>query len=541
MMLYRRILSALILCSTILVFLTACNPAVYNQAEANIADVTQRNADAKARMVEAEKPTPTLVVNNGLYVDKTPISLARQPTWLRNRVILRGDQLPFSFFSRTVLSDGGRNILLHYQNGLDDKALISMNYSGTIKGALDLLAAKTGYIYYVNGNDVYWNAFVTKTFDIAFMPGASDYMMGVQAQGGSAGGSAASGGAPGAPSTILQDSAANQYSNLKGTLSVWKDLEASIKQLMSPEGKVMVSEATTSVTVRDRPANVNLIARYISNLNNNLSKQVFVKIEILTVTLENDFNFGINWNIVQRAFKHGTYQLVSNNGAPIAIQSVTNLSSTATAITGLNSLNMTTPGELGTQALINALQQQGKVSVVTQPQVLCQNNQVSEIRLTKQTTYLASVQTTSLAGGAGTTGSASVTSQITPGSFVTGLTLYVLPKIFGNRVYLQVNADLSDSTALKTITSNGATLSTTSAPPAGTSIIQAPDTTLKHFNQRSVIASGDTLILAGFKQVTNQVGAQQMLNSQTLGGKTAQELNTETIVLITPYILRGFA
>lgn len=540
MMLYRRILSALILCSTILVFLTACNPAVYNQAEANIADVTQRNADAKARMVEAEKPTPTLVVNNGLYVDKTPISLARQPSWLRNRVILRGDQLPFSFFARTVVNDGSRNVLIHYQNGLDDKALISMNYSGTIKGALDMLAAKTGYIYFVNGNDVYWNAFVTKTFDIAFMPGASDYMMGVQASGGSAGGAAASGGAPGAPSTILQDPSANQYSNLKGTLSIWKDLEASVKQLMSSEGKVMVSEATTSVTVRDRPANVNLIARYINNLNNNLSKQVFVKIEILTVTLENDFNFGINWNIVQRAFKHGTYQLVSNNGAPIAIQSATNLSPGGVAITGLNSLNMNTAGELGTQALINALQQQGKVSIVSQPQVLCQNNQVSEIRLTNQDTYLASVQTTSLAGGSGTSGSASVTSQITPGTVVTGLTLYVLPKIFGNRVYLQVNADLSNSTGLQTITSNGSNAGQLPIP-SGTSIIQAPHTQQKHFNQRSVVGSGDTLILAGFKQVTNLAGAQQMLNSQTLGGKSAQEVSTETIVLITPFILHGIA
>src|SRR5205085_12388697 len=99
--------------------------------------------------------------------------------------------------------------------------------------------------------------------------------------------------------------------------------------------RVMVSEATTSVTVRDRPANVNLIARFIANLNKNLSKQVLVKIEVLTVTLESDFNFGINWDVVQRAFGNGNYQLVSNNGAPIALQSSTQLSLNSTSL-GVN-------------------------------------------------------------------------------------------------------------------------------------------------------------------------------------------------------------
>ena len=33
------------------------------------------------------------------------------------------------------------------------------------------MAAKTGYVYSVHRNSVYWQAFITRTFDIAFMPG----------------------------------------------------------------------------------------------------------------------------------------------------------------------------------------------------------------------------------------------------------------------------------------------------------------------------------------------------------------------------------
>jgi len=520
---------------------SGCNPAVYNQAESNVSDVIHRQASAHASMASAVRPDPTLVVNQGMYVDRTPISLARQPVWLQNRIILRGDQLPFSYYSRIIFSGGGRNIMTHFQNGLDDKMLISINYSGTVKGALDMLAAKTGYIYAVNGNNLYWQAFITRTFDVAFMPGSSDYMMG-KAAGGSAGGSGASGGSGGGGvTTIIDDTAAAQYSNLKGTLSVWKDLESSIKQLLSPDGKVMVSEATTTVTIRDRASNVNLIARFINNLNNNLSKQVLVKVEVITVTLESDFNFGINWQVVQRAFNNGTYQLVSNNGAPISLTSVTGLNLEMTRV-GFNN-TFASPGggnnATGILSLINALQQQGKVSVVTQPQVLCQNNQVSEIRIVDQQGYLASVQTTSLAGGAGSNGSASITSQITPGTVVTGLTLYVLPKILGNKVYLQVNADLSSFLGLKTITANGVPISPTTPSTSAVSAIQVPHVQQQHFNQRSVICSGDTLILAGFRQTQNAAAAQQMMDSQALGGKTAQQVNTETVVLLTPIVLRG--
>lgn len=419
---------------------------------------------------------------------------------------------------------------------------MSVNYSGTVKGALDLLAAKTGYVYTVNGNDVYWQAFITKTFDIAFMPGSSDYMMGKAA---SSAGSTASA-TPGGGTTVtgsIDDSAASQYSNLKGTLSVWKDLEASIKQLLSPEGRVMVSEATTSITVRDKPTSIALISRFINNVNNNLSKQVLVKVEVLQVTLENDFNFGINWNIVQHAINNGTYQLVSDNGAPIALTSISQLSLNKT-VAGLSSTFADNNGgntASGILTLVNALQQQGKVSIVTQPQVLCQNNQVSQIRIVDQQGYLASVQTTSLAGGAGTSGSASVTSQITPGAVVTGLTLYVLPKILNNKIYLQVNADLSNNLGITTISSNGQQFQSSSQTASNSSVIQVPHVQQKQFNQRSVIASGDTLILAGFRQTSNTVGASQLLESQALGGKTAQQTMTETLVLITPILLRGIA
>lgn len=525
--------------------LSGCNNKLYKQTEGNVADVAERSYEARQKSDTDAKAEPTLVVKQDAYVDRTPISIEHEPQWLKSQIVIRGEDLPFAYYSRLIVNGGGRNVLTRYQVGLDSNAKISMNYSGSVKGALDLLATKAGYVYEVHGHNVYWQAFVTKTFDIAFMPGSSDYMMGKV--GGGSMMSASSGGGQNAVNGVIDDSAAAQYSNLKGTLSVWKDLENTIKDLMSPDGKVVVSEATTSVTVRDKPTNVELISKFISNLNNNLSKQVLVKVQVLEVNLSSDFNYGIDWHLIQRAFGGGgsNFVLNANDGQPV---SITPLSATTNGVFPSFGIAPSKPdARTGFNILVNALTQQGKVSVVSEPRVVCLNNQVSSLRIVSQTGYLASVQNTTAVGssGGGTgTGATlgTVTTQITPGTLVTGLTLYMLPKILGHKIFLQVNADISSSPTIRTISSTtGQAPNLTANPNPSSNIIQVPDVTQKQFNQRSVIGSGDTLILSGFRQISNTTGAMQLFDSQALGGKGATQKNTETVILITPVILHGTA
>ena len=278
--------------------------------------------------------------------------------------------------------------------------------------------------------------------------------------------------------------------------------------------------------MRDKPTNMDLIAQYINNLNSKLSKQVLVKVQVLEINLTNAYNYGIDWGLIANAFNGSKYLINANFGTPVSI----------TALAGQNALAQEAGAtvllpELGLRGsttkvpsytvLVNALSQQGKVSIVNEPRVVCLNNQVSVIRITSQEGYVASIQTSSLSGS---TNLNTITSQVNPGNLITGLTLFILPKILKNKVYLQVSADLSSKVKIVTFGPSG-------------SQIQLPTLTAKHFNQRSLIHSGDTLILSGFRQLHNETGAMQFLNAQALGGKASTELNTETIVLITPIIL----
>ena len=279
-----------------------------------------------------------------------------------------------------------------------------------------------------------------------------------------------------------------------------------------------------------------MVGQYIANLNNNLSKQVLVKIQVLEIDLTSDYNFGINWNIIASAFNHSPFVLAANYGTPVAItplvqqEAIANATEAAGASGVIPVPNLGFNGDGTTPSykiLVNALKQQGKVSVVSEPRVVCLNNQVSTIRITDQVGYLAEIQNTTVSGIAGSGGT--ITSQVTPGTVITGITLYILPKILGEKVYLQVNADLSNNLGFQKIGTGG----------SNNQQIQLPHLTAKHFNQRSMITSGSTLILSGFRKLTNQTGAMQLFDSQALGGRGSKQGNSETIVLITPIILHG--
>src|SRR3990167_4896065 len=278
--------------------------------------------------------------------------------------------------------------------------------------------------------------------------------------------------------------------------------------------------------------------QYIYNLNNNLSKQVLVKIQILSVNLSSDYTFGIDWQLVANAFHNSPFVVSANYGTPVSITATPSQLTTlplgqaafpANAPQFGTMVNPTRQNQIPSWTiLLNALSQQGKTSVITEPRVICLNNQVSVIRITKSEGYVASVQNTSTGGGGTTTAAQNtVTSQITPGMVITGLTLYILPKILKENIYLQVNADLSTNDGFSTFTGNTS--------------VQLPNISAKSFNQRSLVKSGDTMILSGFRQVSNQTGAAQVFNSQALGGKGSKEGSLETVILITPIVLHGSA
>jgi len=404
--------------------------------------------------------------------------------------------MPFHFAARKILSSTGATIT--YDTGVNPNRLIALNYSGTIHEALNRLSAKSGYHYSIHNNNLTWTSFITRTFDVSFMPGSSSYMVGKdQNQAATTNTSSID------QSQSVGSSLDTEYSNLAGNVSVWHDLDNTLQKLKSARGIVEISQATTTVTVRDDQAHVNAIDHYIKQLNGTLSREVLIRVQVLEVQLNDQFNYGIDWNIVS-----GKLQLSGSNFVkPVA---------------------PTEPSTFivkwaGSSALIQALMQQGRVSRQTYPSVVTLNNQVAQIGINTQTAYLKQTSTT--------INNLTTTTSATPGVINEGFTLYVLPKIQGNNVYLQISSTLAKLLNIQNASFKDAAGNINYS-------IQLPQVAYKRFNVRSAVPNQYTLILAGFKQLESETHKAALLGSWDLGGKTANKSNTETIVLITPTIIR---
>lgn len=502
--------------------LAACvTPPLFDQTKQKVDDAHQQVADAYAQ----HQNLPTVTTPHPAGSGNLTLTSTVQPGWMQQTVNVRTNNMSFEQVVNKVL--GKTAGVVAYDGTVNRTMPLSIQYSGSIKGALDVIAARSGYSYDNNGGVITWSVFQTRTFDVSFMPGVSQYAVGetnsTSANSGSSSSTTNTGSVNTNSPTNISATGTDQYSNMQGNLSVWDDLQKTIDSLLSKDGKVMVSQATTTITVHDYPSNVRAIAEYLGSMNKSLSRQVALDVQVLEVDLNNGFNYGIDWGLV-RNFMSGDASLgISSSlgqSADLTAMGNNTLGNTGIIFKGVNGLWN------GSNMVINALAQQGKVSVVTQPRVVTLNNQMAEIGINQLTSYLAETSTTA-------TVNAGNTVSLTPGQVITGFTLYLLPKVQGNDVYLQISSNIAN---LDSITKFGTGTQDSSGNYQNQ--IQTPTVSQKRFNQRSLVPSGATLILAGFKQVKNQANKGSMFGSDTLGGKGALQDNTETVVLITPTIVQ---
>ena len=501
--------------------LSGCAKTTFTESTHAIANTQQK---IQTIQQQAATTAPAVVVRSGYYVNTNPVSLQQTPAWLRQPVSLQANNIPLNILMGRLLRNS--DVAASYDKSVNPLTRVSLDYNGNVQGALRALAAVTHLAFTVGNQTVTWSAFMTRTFNIAFMPGSANYSVG-RSQTGienddtnlSSTGSASVGG--------LNDS---QYSNLSGNLSVWHDLSRTLNELKSPQGRVVVSESTTSVTVHDHPQNVQLMARYIKQLNKSLSQQVGIRVQVLSIQLSKEYNFGIDWNVVGKEL--GTKFSLS---APLATAANTSASDIISDNNN-SGLSMFQIGSNEGNALLQALDEQGKLRVVTKPEVVTMNNQIASIRITQNTGYIQSVSS-SFAGDNGSV----LTSTITPGTVTDGFTLYVLPKIEGENVYMQISSTISDLLSLQKESNapDSSSTSTTNQNNTGFSAIEVPTIAQKSFNQRSMVQSGHTLVIAGYKRLRNQTQSNSLFGVKPLGGKGAQSQNVETLVLITPVIMRN--
>lgn len=381
--------------------------------------------------------------------------------------------------------------------------------NGSLKGLLDTSAARFGVSWkYVDGSIQFFHT-EARNFQINAIPGDSTFTAtvtsGASSTGGTNGGSSGGGGGGGGSSGASGVNANNtQNTGVASKLSVYTSIESAIKVMLSPYGKVLASPATGAITVVDTPDSLERISSYIEGENKALSRQIAVNVTVLSVTLTDSDEYGINWTAVYNSLNRH--------------YGITNSFTAADAAVGFTAGIVGSSKFSGTKALINALSEQGKVRRQTTASVVTLNNQPVPVQVARQTSYLQS-SSTSIVAQVGTT------TSLVPGVVTAGFNMSILPHVLTNgTVMLQFSTDISTLRRIRQIESNG-------------SRIESPELDTRNFLQRVSMKSNETLIISGFEQTDDNLdrrGVGDPKNFLFGGGLNAATSKEVIVVLITP-------
>jgi type IVB pilus formation R64 PilN family outer membrane protein len=379
--------------------------------------------------------------------------------------------------------------------------------AGNLRGLLDTAAARFGVSWkYADGAIQFFHT-ASRTFQINTLPGDSTFNASVTSGAssnpgsGTGGGAAVAGGASGAANGVTANN--SQNTAVASKLSVYGSIESVIKAMLSSYGKVVISPATGSITVVDTPDTLDRVAAYIENENKTLERQVVINVTVLSVTLTDSENYGIDWNLVYTTLRQ-KYGLTS---APFGLDGT----SFSAGVVGDSRF-------AGSTAIIDALSKQGKVRRQTTASVITLNNQVVPLQVAKQTSYLQQSQTT-VVPQVGTT------TTLIPGTVTSGFNMSILPHVLANgTVLLQFSTDISALNAIREVQS-------------GTSKIETPEIDTRNFLQRVAMKSNETLIISGFEQTDDNLDRQGVGSARNValgGGVKAASAKESIVILITP-------
>lgn len=384
--------------------------------------------------------------------------------------------------------------------------------NGNFKGLLDTIAARFGVYWKYNDGVIQFFHTDSRTFQVNAIPGDASLTASVNSGATSTGGVSGGVGGGGSSTGSTGVSANNtQNTAVASRLSVYSSIEKSVAAMLSSYGKVVSSPATGTITVVDTPDSLDRVAAFIDSENKTLSRQVVINVTVLSVSLNEADEYGINWNLIYNTLnaKYGIRNTVAASANAVGFSA------------GI--LSTSTSKFAGSTVLINALSEQGKVRRQTTASVVTLNNQPVPVQVARQTSYLQSSQTT-------VTAQVGTTTSLIPGTVTSGFNMSILPHVLSNgTVMLQFSTDISALRSIRTVTSNGST-------------IESPEMDTRNFLQRVSMKSNETLVISGFEQTdenTDNSGVGHPGNFLFGGGIKANSNKEVIVILITPTMVSG--
>lgn len=309
-------------------------------------------------------------------------------------------------------------------------------------------------------------------------------------------------------------------------IEFWKELDEQLKKLTSEKGRLVINQIAGTVQVSDEHRRVAEIAQYLKEISDSIKRQVDIQVKILEVTLNDDFSLGVDWS--RLVSKGETGDLVDFNINSI----VTNTAGTGSALSPVLSLTaaqISSSGKNNVTALINALEQQGEVQIVSQPHIRTLNNQSALIKVGTDRTFFRREQNTD-----NTTAGSTTTTTDVPQVVTEGIVLSITPQISKDGwIMMDVSPIVTRVSSVAEVKSS-----------TGNVLSSAPNLDIRQTSSLIRAFNGDTVIIGGLIQTldsnTNK-GVPGLDDLPAVGGlfrgQNNSKIKKELIIFLTPKLV----
>lgn len=531
---------------------------VLDQARAELAQAAQPRA-VPAKKAEVERAlVPPLVV-------EMPTPGKR----LEPSFDLVVNNAPASQVFAAMVSGSRYSILVHP----DVKDIVSVNMKDvTVPEALNAMRELYGFDFRLDGSRIFIHprSMRTQIFQVNYLLGRREGRADVRVASGSIQ-------SPGTTTTGANASAPNSGATPGGstgqamessrvtTSSVndyWRDLQGGLDAIVgSGQGRsVIINPQSGVIVVRAMPEELRNVETFLKAMQAVVERQVMLEAKILEVQLSDGYQTGVNWSafrsggntrvsggVAQPGTALSTTGPIATGATGIALDAAGNITSitnpTVGALAGSNLINFPAgpAGLFGLAfqnanfaALINFLETQGAVQVLSSPRIATLNNQKAVLKVGTDEFFVTNVSTTTSSTGSTTTVSPTITVQ----PFFSGIALDVTPQIAEDgQIILHIHPSVSVVTD-KTKTLNLGSLGVITLPLASSNVNESD--TIVRVTDGSIVAIGGLMKQNQTEDNASLPGLGDVPGLGLLFGNKRRTLSkSELVILLKTTLIRG--
>lgn len=305
------------------------------------------------------------------------------------------------------------------------------------------------------------------------------------------------------------------------TIDFWTDLGAQLKALVGEDGSVTINNLAGTVLVTSNHRTVELVAEYLESIMGRIVSQVEIEVQIYEVGLSNSFQLGIDWTRVATA-------ATRNYGTEFATGLIVTDSAFGPQPLPSGLTISQDISERDITGVLDALDQQGDLKIVSKPRLRTLHNQPAVVRVGQD----FPIFTTEVVAAPGTP--PVLTTTVSVQNVTIGTVLSITPEISADGlITLDITPAVSRLVRVERLVTTGGSQAT------------APVIDIRQSTSIVRVRDGDTVVLGGLVQEGTASTVRKIpvlgdipLLGRAFRGELKTKENTELVFFVTPRIVR---